>query len=115
MGGPRRVRQRTRWEQTITDATCYPQSGTARAFHREWAFATVLLSMVVGVSLGPLSGYLGGPVDVLLMHIADVQLSFPAILIAPLIDEVAHVALSHVSQGSMAVYVLILAIGPPAV
>ena len=68
--------------------------------------------MVVGVSLGPLSGYLGGPVDVLLMHIADVQLSFPAILIARLIDEVA---LSHVSQGSMAVYVLILAIGPPAV
>ena len=71
--------------------------------------------MVVGVSLGLLSGYLGGPVDVLLMHIADVQLSFPAILIARLIDEVAHVALSHVSQGSMAVYVLILAIGPPAV
>jgi peptide/nickel transport system permease protein len=73
--------------------------------------AAVLLSMVLGVSLGLLSGYLGGPVDALLMRIADVQLSFPAILIALLIDGVAHVVLPRVSQGSMAVYVLILAIG----
>ena len=73
--------------------------------------AAVLLSMVVGVSLGLLSGYLGGAVDALLMRIADVQLSFPAILIALLIDGVAHVVLPRVSQGSMAVYVLILAIG----
>jgi peptide/nickel transport system permease protein len=45
------------------------------------------------------------------MRIADVQLSFPAILIALLIDGVVHVALPRASQGGMAVYVLILAIG----
>jgi peptide/nickel transport system permease protein len=45
------------------------------------------------------------------MRIADVQLSFPAILIALLIDGVVHVALPRAAQGSMAVYVLILAIG----
>ena len=45
------------------------------------------------------------------MRIADVQLSFPAILIALLIDGVARVALPRASQGSIAVYVLILAIG----
>ena len=73
--------------------------------------AAVLFSMVLGVSLGLLSGYLGGPVDALLMRIADVQLSFPAILIALLIDGVVHVALPRASQGGMAVYVLILAIG----
>jgi hypothetical protein len=44
--------------------------------------AAVLFSMVLGVSLGLLSGYLGGPVDALLMRMADVQLSFPATLIA---------------------------------
>ncbi len=73
--------------------------------------AAVLFSMALGVTLGLLSGYLGGRVDALLMRIADVQLSFPAILIALLIDGVVHVALPRVSQGSMAVYVLILAIG----
>jgi peptide/nickel transport system permease protein len=73
--------------------------------------AAVLLSMVVGVSLGILAGYFGGPLDAFLMRIADVQLSFPAILIALLIDGVAHVVLPRASQGSMAVYVLILAIG----
>jgi len=73
--------------------------------------AAVLFSTALGVSLGLLSGYLGGRVDALLMRIADVQLSFPAILIALLIDGVVHVALPRVSQGSMAVYVLILAIG----
>ena len=73
--------------------------------------AAVLFSTALGVSLGLLSGYLGGRMDALLMRIADVQLSFPAILIALLIDGVAHVALPRVSQGSMAIYVLILAIG----
>jgi len=73
--------------------------------------AAVLFSTGLGVSLGLLSGYLAGRLDALLMRIADVQLSFPAILIALLIDGVVHVALPRTSQGSMAVYVLILAIG----
>jgi peptide/nickel transport system permease protein len=73
--------------------------------------AAVLFSMVLGVSLGLLSGYLGGPVDALLMRIADVQLSFPAILIALLIDGVAHVALPREWRSSMAMYVLIFSIG----
>ncbi len=73
--------------------------------------AAVLFSMVLGVSLGLLSGYLGGPVDTLLMRIADVQLSFPAILIALLIDGVAHVALPREWRSGMAMYVLIFSIG----
>ena len=73
--------------------------------------AAVLFSMVVGVSLGLVSGYLGGPVDALLMRIADVQLSFPAILIALLIDGIAHVALPREWRSSMAMYVLIFSIG----
>jgi len=65
--------------------------------------AAVLFALVLGVSLGLLSGYLGGRVDAVIMRIADVQLSFPAILIALLIDGFARVAL--------AIPVLVLAIG----
>lgn len=71
----------------------------------------VLFSMVLGVAIGLLAGFLGGRVDSFLMRIADVQLSFPAILIALLIDGVVHVALPRAAQGSTALYVLIFAIG----
>ena len=42
--------------------------------------ASVLFAMTLGVSLGLLSGYLGGRLDAFIMRVADVQLSFPAIL-----------------------------------
>jgi peptide/nickel transport system permease protein len=73
--------------------------------------AAVLFSMVLGVGLGLASGYVGGRLDAFIMRVADVQLSFPAILIALLIDGVARVALPHEAQDQIAVYVLILAIG----
>ena len=41
---------------------------------------------VAGVALGLVSGYAGGKVDGFIMRVADVQLSFPAILIALLIS-----------------------------
>jgi len=74
-------------------------------------FCSVLFAMVVGVGLGLLSGYVGGKLDAVIMRIADVQLSFPAILIALLIDGVAKVVLAHELHGNLALYVLIFAIG----
>ena len=73
--------------------------------------AAVLFALVVGVTLGLLSGYLGGRVDAFIMRIADIQLSFPAILIALLVDGVARVALPSDSHDEIAIPVLILAIG----
>jgi peptide/nickel transport system permease protein len=73
--------------------------------------AAVLLSAFLGVSLGLLSGYLGGRLDAFIMRLADIQLSFPAILIALLIDGVARVALPHDLHDALAIYVLVLAIG----
>ena len=73
--------------------------------------AAVLLAAVLGVSLGLLSGYLGGRVDAMIMRVADVQLSFPAILIALLIDGVARVALPGDRHDQLAIPVLVLAIG----
>jgi peptide/nickel transport system permease protein len=69
-----------------------------------------LLAMVVGVTLGLVSGYVGGKLDAFIMRVADVQLSFPAILIALLIDGLARAALPKELHDQLAVYVLILAI-----
>jgi peptide/nickel transport system permease protein len=73
--------------------------------------ASVAFALVFGTSLGLLAGYLGGRLDAFIMRIADVQLSFPAILIALLIDGVARVALPAESHDQIAIPVLVLAIG----
>lgn len=46
------------------------------------AFLVLTLSGSVGLSVGILSGYLGGKIDVILMRLVDIFLSFPAILMA---------------------------------
>ena len=65
----------------------------------------------LGVSLGLVAGYVGGKLDAFIMRVADVQLSFPAILIALLIDGVARAVLPRDAHSSVALFVLILAIG----
>ncbi|MCA3247666.1 MAG: ABC transporter permease [Tagaea sp.] len=74
-------------------------------------FLSVIFAMFLGVSLGLIAGYMGGTVDAVIMRIADVQLSFPAILIALLIDGVARVVIPRELHHEIAIYVLILAIG----
>jgi peptide/nickel transport system permease protein len=73
--------------------------------------ASVLLALFLGVSLGLISGYFGGRIDAVIMRVADVQLSFPAILIALLIDGVARVALAGDRHDEIAIPVLVLSIG----
>lgn len=51
---------------------------------------SVALSLLIGVALGLLAGFLGGWVDALLMRLCDVMLSFPAILVALLIAGVGR-------------------------
>ena len=70
----------------------------------------VMLSMLIGITLGLVSGYIGGKLDAFIMRVADIQLSFPAILIALLIDGVARVAVGKEYHDQIAVYVLIFAI-----
>jgi peptide/nickel transport system permease protein len=74
--------------------------------------ASVAFATVLGVGLGLLSGYIGGRLDAFIMRIADVQLSFPAILIALLIDGVARAALPRDAHNdALAIAVLIGSIG----
>jgi peptide/nickel transport system permease protein len=70
---------------------------------------SVLLSMVIGVTLGLLSGFFGGVVDAFIMRVCDVVLSFPAILVALLVDGVGR-ALFPDAHGALAFGVLIAAI-----
>ena len=70
-----------------------------------------LLAMVMGVGLGLVAGYVGGIWDAVIMRIADVQLSFPAILIALLIFGIARGIIPPNQQEGAAVWVLIIAIG----
>jgi peptide/nickel transport system permease protein len=74
-------------------------------------FASILLAMVLGVGLGLVSGYVGGVTDAVIMRIAEIQLSFPAILIALLVDGVMRGIVPREFQDSLAEDVLILSIG----
>jgi len=69
-----------------------------------------LLAMAFGVTMGLISGYAGGKIDSFIMRVADVQLSFPSILIALLVDGLFRAALPKELHDQLAVYVLILAI-----
>jgi peptide/nickel transport system permease protein len=72
---------------------------------------SVLLAMGIGVSLGLLAGYVGGWIDNVIMRCADIQMTFPSILIAMLIFGVMRGVIPPDLRDEMAVVVLILAIG----
>jgi len=72
-------------------------------------FASVVLSVLIGVSLGLLAGFYGGWVDTVLMRLCDVMLSFPPILVALLIAGVGR-ALFPNAQDALAFAVLIVSI-----
>lgn len=83
-------------------------------------FAAVMLSAVIGITLGILAGYLGGIVETITMRAADVQLTVPGILVALMIDGVVRIKLKEWSAGggfigdmheTISLFVLIFAIG----
>ena len=73
--------------------------------------SSVVFAVIVGVGVGLLAGYAGGTMDAVLMRMADVQLSFPAILIALLVDGVVSVSVPREIRENVQVYILIFAIG----
>jgi len=77
----------------------------------EVGFAAVVVAMVLGITLGLFSGYFGGAIDAVIMRIADVQLTFPAILVALLIDGIARGILTGQRHDEIAVFVIVGAIG----
>jgi len=57
----------------------------SRIMHGAWnslgvAFVAIAVSMVLGVTLGVMSGYLGGAIDLVTSRFIDVMLAYPAIV-----------------------------------
>lgn len=74
-------------------------------------FASVVFSVVMGVGLGVLSGYVGGWFESVVMRFADLQLTIPGILIALFIDGITRTILPREVHNDIAIYVVIFAIG----
>jgi len=72
--------------------------------------ASVGLAAFVGIVLGLLAGYFGGLLGATIMRLADVQLSFPAILIALLVDGISRTVMDRATHEQLAVVVIIVAI-----
>jgi peptide/nickel transport system permease protein len=72
---------------------------------------SVGLAAAVGIVLGLIAGYAGGFLDALIMRIADVQLTFPAILIALLIDGTVRTLFGEHRNETLEFWVLVLSIG----
>jgi peptide/nickel transport system permease protein len=71
----------------------------------------VALAALVGITLGVVAGYFGRVVDAVIMRIADIQLSFPAILVALLVDGLLHSMIPSISRENSASWVIIISIG----
>jgi peptide/nickel transport system permease protein len=71
----------------------------------------VVFSGALGIVLGLIAGYVGGAVDSLIMRVADVQLTFPAILIALLVNGVAKSLFGNRLDAMSMLAVLVFAIG----
>jgi len=71
----------------------------------------VVLQGFLGVVVGLLAGYLGGKIDALLMRIADIQLSFPYLMVAIFISAIFQLAFGIGRYEDLAVPLLIVIIG----
>ncbi|KZL13558.1 ABC transporter permease [Pseudovibrio sp. Ad37] len=74
-------------------------------------FLSVAFAAVLGISLGLISGYVGGRADAIIMRIAEVQLTFPAILLALLIDGIANGIFGNIDRETWAIWILTFSIG----
>ncbi len=74
-------------------------------------FLGVVLAALIGITLGLVAGYLGGTTDSVIMRVADVQLTFPAILIALLIDGTMRALVGQARSEVLIFWVLVASIG----
>ena len=74
-------------------------------------FLSVAFAAILGITLGLISGYVGGRTDAIIMRIAEVQLTFPAILIALLIDGVVNSIFGNINRQVWAIWILTFSIG----
>ncbi len=71
----------------------------------------VMLQAVMGVSMGLVSGYVGGRIDSFLMRLADIQLSLSTLMVAIIALAVFQAAFGAELYSDLAIVMLILVIG----
>lgn len=59
-------------------------------------FGTVFFALLIGIPIGMMAGYFGGWFDTILMRLVDVQLSFPFILLALVINAIMGLGLRNI-------------------
>lgn len=59
-------------------------------------FGTVFFALLIGIPIGMMAGYFGGWFDAILMRLVDVQLSFPFILLALVINAILGLGLRNI-------------------
>jgi peptide/nickel transport system permease protein len=73
-------------------------------------FASVLVSMGIGVTVGLVAGFYGGRIDNLLMRLGDTVLSIPTLLMAILVSAIFRELLPPALREPFAALVLVLSI-----
>ncbi len=74
-------------------------------------FLSVTIGLVLGGSLGLIAGFVGGKVDAFIMRVADVQLAYPALLLAMIIDGAARAVLGAERSVGTAIAIVVMSIG----
>ena len=72
---------------------------------------SVLFAATLGITLGLIAGYAGGRIDAFIMRLAEVQLTFPAILIALLVDGAVRGIFGNLNREHSAFWILVFSIG----
>lgn len=71
----------------------------------------VFLQAMIGIMVGLTAGYVGGKVDAVLMRMADIQFSFPYLMVAIFISAVFQILFGIGSYEKLAVPLLVVIIG----
>ena len=71
----------------------------------------VFLQAFIGIGVGLTAGYMGGKVDAVLMRLADIQFSFPYLMVAIFISAVFQILFGIGSYEQLAVPLLVVIIG----
>jgi peptide/nickel transport system permease protein len=72
---------------------------------------STLFAATLGIVLGLIAGYFGGSVDAFIMRAADIQSTFPAILIAMLVDGTSRALFGSQRNDQIVFWVMVLSIG----
>lgn len=71
---------------------------------------SVIVAVSIGVTVGLVAGYFGGLIDAVIMRLVDIQMTFPSMMVALLIDGVSRAVLPRDRHDQLAVFVIIFAL-----